>query len=157
MLIYTDSYIISQPECVCGGGGGGGGDRRHWHGQGHKTLPCNYYYTESIIFCIVSSGEHALIHTPRRVIIPGEDTVFTCRVTGTVEQIQWLVNGTRLEDINKRDGIEDEVIFGLGSLTFSNVSVGHKDTTIQCIVTLTSGEIIRSNNATLLVQGNFSY
>ncbi len=86
------------------------------------------------------------------MITPGEGTVFTCRVTGTVEQIQWLVNGTQLEDINQRDGIEDAVTFGTGHLTFSNISVEYNDTTIQCIVTLTSKEIIRSNDATLLVQ-----
>ncbi len=104
-----------------------------------------YYY--------VSSGDSAVIHTPLRVIILGEETAFTCRVTGTVQHIQWLVNGTRLEDINQRDGIEDAVTFGIGHLSFSNIPVEYNGTTIQCIVTLTSGEIIRSNNATLLVQG----
>ncbi len=84
------------------------------------------------------------------MITPGEGTVFTCRAT---QQIQWLVNGTRLEDLNQRDGIEDNVTFGIGTLTFRDIPLEYNDTTIQCVVTLTSGEIIRSNNATLLVQG----
>ncbi len=87
------------------------------------------------------------------MIILGEETAFTCRVTGTVQQIQWLVNGTRLEDINQRDGIEDDVTFGIGHLTFRNIPVEYNDTTIQCIVTLTSENVKLSNNATLLVQG----
>ena len=87
------------------------------------------------------------------MIILGGETAFTCRVIGTVEQIQWLVNGTHLEELNQRDGIEDDVTFGIGLLTFRNIPAEYNDTTIQCVVTLTSGEIIRSNNATLLVQG----
>ncbi len=96
---------------------------------------------------------HAVINTPRVVIILGGETTYTCRVTGTIQQIQWLVNGTQLEDLNKRDGIEDDVTFGIGHLTFRNISEEYNNTNIQCIVTLTSGEIIRSNSATLLVQG----
>ena len=87
------------------------------------------------------------------VIILGGDTAFTCRVTDTVQQFQWLVNGTLLEDLNQRDGIEDAVTFGIGLLTFRNIPLGYNDTTIQCIANFTSGGIIRSNNATLLVQG----
>ncbi len=87
------------------------------------------------------------------VTFRGGKIVFTCRVTGTVQQFQWLVNGTRLEDFDQRDGIEDGGTFGIGTLTFNNTPVEYNDTTIQCIVTLTSGEIIPSNNATLLVQG----
>ncbi len=49
--------------------------------------------------------------------------------------------------------IEDGVTFGIGHLTFRNIPLEYNDTTIQCIVTLTSGEILQSNNATLLVQG----
>ena len=87
------------------------------------------------------------------MIILGGDTAFTCRGTSAVQQIQWLVNGTQLEDLDQRNGIEHDVTFGLGHLTFRNISVEYNDTTIQCIVALTSGEILSSNNATLLVQG----
>ncbi len=86
------------------------------------------------------------------MIILGGDTVFTCRGTGTIQLIRWLLNGTRLEDLNHIDGM-DEVTHGLGHLTFRNISVEFNGTTIQCIVTLTSGEILPSNNVTLLVQG----
>ncbi len=68
--------------------------------------------------------------------------------------MQWLVNGTLLEDLNQRDGIEDQVTFGTENLNFRNIPVEYNDTTIQCIVTLTSGDILPSNNATLLVQGD---
>ncbi len=91
------------------------------------------------------------------MIILGRGTTYPCTVThdqlGTVPQIQWLLNGTLLEDLNQRDGIEDDVTFGIGTLTFNNTPVKYNDTTIQCIATLTSGEIMYSNNATLLVQG----
>ncbi len=132
-----------------GGGRGGGGQRAH---EQDLHFPAIIIQSTAIIY-FVSSGEHAAIPTPQRVITPGEGTVFLCRVTGTVEQVQWLVNGTQLEDINQRDGIEDGFTFGTGHLSFRDIPVEYNDTTIQCIVTLTSGDIIPSNNATLLVQG----
>ncbi len=80
---------------------------------------------------------------------------FVCQSINSpgIQQFQWLVNGTRLEDNDQRDGIEEHMTRTTGILTFLNVPVEYNDTTIQCIAIFTSGEIMYSNNATLLVQG----
>ncbi len=59
------------------------------------------------------------------------------------EQLQWLVNGTRLEDLDQTERIEAKS----NILYFIDIPVG---TTIQCIIDFTSGESVLSNNA---VQG----
>ncbi len=61
------------------------------------------------------------------------------------------MNGTQLE--GQIDGIMTAVSGYLGILAFNNIPVEYNGTTIQCIVALSSGETILSNNATLLVQG----
>ena len=82
------------------------------------------------------------------VTIPGETSLFECRSSRAVEQFQWLVNG----DINQTDGIMTrDLNEHLSFLNFNNISVEYNGTIIRCIVTHTSGEIIISNNATLLV------
>ena len=95
-----------------------------------------------------------IIDQPERVIVSGEDTTFTCytAIFGPIEQFQWLVNETRLEDLNKTEGIEAENNF-IGHLHFTNIPVEYNGTTIQCIIYLTSGESVHSNHAMLFVQG----
>ncbi len=69
-------------------------------------------------------------------------------------QYQWLVNGTRLEDHNLGDGVDVVNTIATSVLSFVNIPVEYNDTTIQCIANFTSEDRdIRSNNATLLVQG----
>ncbi len=90
----------------------------------------------------------------------GGETAFTCLYTplsGTIQHIQWIVNETRVEDLNQRDGIVVDNVQNVGHLHFINISVEHNDTLIQCRVNLTSGEIIDSNNAILFVQGDDYY
>ncbi len=94
-----------------------------------------------------------IIPDPLRVAYLGGETTFTCSYTplrGRIQHIQWIVNGTQAELI-QTDGIMVENIQNVGHLHFINISVEHNDTTIQCRVNLTSGEI--TNNATLHVQG----
>ena len=96
-----------------------------------------------------------VIDEPLRVSPLGGVTTFTCLyipLNGTLP-IHWIVNGTWLEDLEQRDGIEVVDLPYIGHLNFINISVEHNDTTIQCRVDFTSGEIVYSNNATLFVQG----
>ena len=89
------------------------------------------------------------------VVTSRSSSIFTCHSinSGALQQFQWLVNGTRLEDLNQTDGIEADLIHDIGALAFTDIPVEYNDTIIQCIVTFTSGQISTSNNATLLVQG----
>ncbi len=71
-------------------------------------------------------------------------------------QYQWLVNGTRLEDLNLGDRVEVVNTIAASVLSFVNIPEEYNDTTIQCIANFTSGDrerILISNNAILLVQG----
>ncbi len=89
------------------------------------------------------------------MIVPGEETTFTCTYTSifdVIEEFQWLVNGTLLEDLNKTEGIEAENNI-VGHLHFINITVEYNGTTIQCIIHFTSGESVPSNHAILFVQG----
>ncbi len=93
-----------------------------------------------------------IISQPERVVVAGGNTTFTCIYTSasaTAEQIQWLVNGTRLEDLNQTERIEAEnnIIY------FIHIPVEYNGTTIKCIIDYTSGGNVPSNNATILVQG----
>ncbi len=72
---------------------------------------------------------------------------------GNVQQYHWLVNRTQLEDLDLGDGVQVDESRSTGILSFMNIPEEYNDTIIQCKATLTSGDIIDSNNATLLVQG----
>ncbi len=97
-----------------------------------------------------------MIIPTEEVTIPGMMSTYVCQSinTGNIQQFQWLLNGTRLEDLNKTDRIRtvnlDQII---GIIHFNNITVDYDNTTIQCKVTLPSGVVISSSNAKLLVQG----
>ena len=71
-----------------------------------------------------------------------------------ITSVQWLINGTRLEDLSLTNvGNEFSPISRLGALVFINISVEYNNTNIQCRATLDNGETVDSNNSTLFVQG----
>ncbi len=85
----------------------------------------------------------------------GGNFPFNCEsINNNVSRYQWLVNMTLLENLDRTDGVISTNTNNIISLiNFENVTMKYNGTTIECIVTLTSREMIRSNNATLLVQG----
>ncbi len=62
-----------------------------------------------------------------------------------LQQFQWLVNGTRLEDLNRSDKVDGYVSHRTGVIIFLNVSAEYNGTTIQCIANFTSEEIVYSS------------
>ncbi len=91
------------------------------------------------------------------VFIPGEIPIFNCATSSrtiTITSVEWLINGTQLEDLSLTN-VETEFsqLFRQGLLGFNNISVEYNNTNIQCRVTLSNGETVDSNNSTLLVQG----
>ena len=75
---------------------------------------------------------------------------------GGVVNIQWLLNGMLLEDINLNNVISTFVggVGGFGTLIFSRVQLNQNSTSVSCIVHLMSGRVENSNDsALLLVQG----
>ena len=92
------------------------------------------------------------------VFIPGVNPVFNCGaasdVTITITSVQWLINGTPLEDLSLTNvQTEFSQISRQGTLVFRNISVEYNNTNIQCRATFSNGETVDSNNSTLLVQG----
>ncbi len=96
--------------------------------------------------------------SPGSVFVLGDNPVFNCVSLhgATVTSVQWLINGTRLEDLSLTNVRTDfSEITEQGSLVFNNVPVEYNGTYIQCRVTLSNGETENSNNSTLLVQGEY--
>ncbi len=106
-----------------------------------------YYYL--ILVILISSGN---------VFIPGVNPVLNCGsasdATITITSVQWLINGTPLEDLSFTN-VETEFsqISRQGTLVFNNISVEYNNTNIQCRANSSNGETVDYNNAILLVQG----
>ena len=98
-----------------------------------------------------------ILQAHEEVITPGLTAPFLCQVINNsgLRQFHWLLNGTRLENLNLR--VDAYKSRNVGVLSFLNVTVEYNDTTIQCIANFTSGEIFCSNIATLLVQGEDNF
>ena len=90
-------------------------------------------------------------------LFAGARALLTCSsaITGVdVVGVQWLVNGSPLEDLNLMNVLTDfSEINRVGSLVIDPITLEYNATTIQCIATFSSGNTSHSNTATLLVQG----
>ena len=90
-------------------------------------------------------------------LFPGGRALLTCSSPSPdvhVVGVQWLVNGSPLEDLNLMNVLTDfNEITTAGSLVIDPITLEYNITTIQCIVTFNSGTTSHSNTATLLVQG----
>ncbi len=90
------------------------------------------------------------------VFTPGENPLFNCGSSSdTITSVQWLINGTRLEDLSLTN-VETEFmeLTDQGTLVFNNVSVEYNNTNIQCRATLSDGTTVTVDSTLrLLVQG----
>ncbi len=111
---------------------------------GGATPPC----LQLLLFMLVTS-------TSGKVYILGDNPVFNCGSPSvTITSVQWLINGTRLEDLSLTNVVtEFSQQTRQGALVFNNVPVEYNNTNIQCRANLSNGETVDSNNVTLLVQG----
>ncbi len=106
--------------------------------------------TNLILLVLLSSSTN-------NVLIPGEIPIYNCAsssATITITSVEWLINGTRLEDLSLTNVETDfSQVARQGILLFNNLSVEYNNTNIQCRATLSNGETVDSNNVALLVQG----
>ena len=99
-----------------------------------------------------------LVAPESRVVYLDQSAVFTCKTFGGTPV--WVVNGTQREvhpaDI-RRDLVVSETIIDDGS-TLETLTIpagaNYNGTTVQCAV-LTFGGLVRSESATMSVQGSF--
>ncbi len=115
---------------------------------------CVYVASTSIIY-VLFQFLVILSSSSGSVFILGDNPTYNCASSSDIiTSVEWLVNGTRLEDLSLTN-VETEFsqLSRQGTLVFMNISVEYNNTNIQCRATLSNGDIVDSNNDTLLVQG----
>ena len=87
------------------------------------------------------------------ITVPGDGAAFNCfsPVPG-LQSVEWLINGTQLDNLALQD-VQDEFSSRLrvGNLAFTNIPIAYNATSIRCRGTFSSGEIVVSSGATLLL------
>ena len=76
-----------------------------------------------------------------------------------ITNVQWLVNGTELEQLDLPNIVPefDNAGRGFGTLTISTIPEFYNRTQFQCKTTTTSDVHISSDTILLLIQGNYNY
>ena len=86
--------------------------------------------------------------------IPGGSATFSCFASPVINEVvtsaQWFLNDTLLED-SDIDNVR--TLAGTIQLRFFPISLEYNTTRIRCRGTLTSGNIITSDEVMLLIQG----
>ena len=104
-----------------------------------------HFKTHTHTFLLPPTGKLGILSSQNET--EGHDVVFVCPVvTGTVSEHRWLINGSLSSSFSD---VKDTISAGEIQLYFSQVSSKYNHTTIQCVVTFTSGKTEDSNNATL--------
>ena len=81
----------------------------------------------------------------------GQVADFLCSASEEISSVQWIVNGSALEDLNMDTSIS--ILFAGGILTFQNVPLHYSGTTVQCVLIFPDDTTSSSNTAILQVQG----
>lgn len=94
--------------------------------------------------------------------VPGGNAVFRCASSGLITiRVQWLVNGTLLENLNLMNVTEEftSIGGGIGLLQFKNLPIDYNMTEIQCEATLSSETTSFSINVAnlLIFPGMYMY
>ena len=93
-----------------------------------------------------------ILDSPRRVHALGAKATYICTdTTLNVVGMQWLINGTQLENLNLSN-VNARFSRGVGRLEVSRIPLEYNDTSIQCIANFGDRNEL-SNILTLLVQG----
>ncbi len=87
------------------------------------------------------------------ILYEGGEGTFVCSSQEASTNVQWIVNGSSLENLNLYDETMLDTFSTGGALKFLNVPLDYSGTTVQCVITYTDGSMGSSNTATLLVQG----
>ena len=94
----------------------------------------------------------AITLTPSRTVYRvGYEATCYCFGTAGAVRIQWLINGTQLENLNLQN-VNARLFTESGRLDITHTPLEYNDTTIQCIANF-GDRNEPSNILTLLVQG----
>ena len=83
----------------------------------------------------------------------GQLATFSCLAIEAISSVQWIVNGSALEDPTMDTLISTSSTPGGGTLTFLSVPLHYSGITVQCVLTFPDNTTLSSNTATLQVQG----
>ena len=118
----------------------------------------NFFRTKNVlkvclrIFIIIPFNAAISLDSPRRVYALGVRVTYICTdITLNVVGMQWLINGTQLENLHLSN-INTRFSIGIGRLEISRIPLEYNNTTIQCIGNFENRNE-SSNILTLLVQG----
>ncbi len=106
------------------------------------------------------NSQESLAVTPqtRTVTTPEGMASFLCFPSqGNISSVQWLINGSRLEDHNLRNISHEFVISvhgNFGALVMREVPVEWNNTMVHCTAVFESAATLTSNRCTLLLQGS---
>ena len=103
------------------------------------------------MLCICIGGVQVL--TGPTVSYVGARGTFHCSDGRDIVSVQWLLNGTLDDGLNMNVVSEFSQISLISNLLIRDVPMEYNGTTIQCRANSSSGDIIYSNNITMLVQG----
>ena len=90
------------------------------------------------------------------VSTPGGTAEFTCVGSPSAEVVgvQWLVNGTILEDLNLTNVTTTSLGSGIEKMELANISVKHNKTRVRCTVEfITEGTQTSPSHTLMLLQG----
>ena len=103
----------------------------------------------------ISFDSHAVAVNPSNdffITTIGANAQYSCSASTPIESLQWLLNGTLVEELE----LDKVTVTEEGHLEFHNISVEYNYTSITCNATLTSGSVVTSEEKLLLIQGVFS-
>lgn len=101
------------------------------------------------------------LHPPTHYLREPGNITFTCLTTHGnyyIQSIEWILNGTFIEDQNEHDA---QMQFsssgnGLGTLSIANVPIHYNGTIVQCRARMGENTAMMSNNASILFRGWFA-
>ncbi len=105
-----------------------------------------------------SRGSLAISPQTRTITTPDGMASFLCSPTsGNVSSVQWLINGTRLEDLNLPNISYEFVVSGIGNfgaMVMRRIPVEWNTTVVSCRgVFVESGRNLTSSTCKILLQG----
>lgn len=97
-----------------------------------------------------------MIHPDGGVVsVPGGGATFECSHNSrTLTGVQWLLNGTRLQDLNVRNvtAVFSDIL-ETGYLEFTNLPLEYNTTEISCMASVNSRMSLSSDSVLLRIQG----
>ena len=109
---------------------------------------------------------NAVDENPPCIIVPPEDKVaflnpmanITVMCVANADSVYWKVNGTALNTLNNTDLKSDKDVDGSSNsmcTLYIRAKAKYNGTVVQCVASMPGGGFDESQNASILIQGNY--